>query len=160
MTDAVELAKAAAHPLRIRIIQQIEKQARLFAAARARRKADPKAELDGEDRAVLAAGPDLSPNRLSQLLGEPLGNVSYHVKTLLEYGCLEQTKTEPRRGAVEHFYRSTGVLSGNAPPALSDNQRGLVVDAIALALESMNGSLAPEDRAELEAARGILEVPA
>lgn len=48
-----------------------------------------------------------SPNQLAQELGEPLGNVSYHVKTLLEYGCVELVKTEPRRGAVEHFYRAT-----------------------------------------------------
>ncbi|MBK5220918.1 MAG: winged helix-turn-helix transcriptional regulator [Thermoleophilia bacterium] len=48
-----------------------------------------------------------SPNQLSQELGEPLGNVSYHVKTLLEYDCVELVKTEPRRGAVEHFYRAT-----------------------------------------------------
>ncbi len=48
-----------------------------------------------------------SPNQLSQELGEPLGNVSYHVKTLLEFDCIELVKTEPRRGAVEHFYRAT-----------------------------------------------------
>ncbi|HEX4304542.1 MAG TPA: hypothetical protein VHZ54_00760, partial [Solirubrobacterales bacterium] len=42
-----------------------------------------------------------------QELDEPLGNVSYHVKTLLEYDCVELVKTEPRRGAVEHFYRAT-----------------------------------------------------
>jgi DNA-binding transcriptional ArsR family regulator len=48
-----------------------------------------------------------SPNQLAQELGEPLGNVSYHVKTLLEYDCVELVKTEPRRGAVEHFYRAT-----------------------------------------------------
>jgi DNA-binding transcriptional ArsR family regulator len=48
-----------------------------------------------------------SPNQLSQELGEPLGNVSYHVKTLLEFDCVELVKTEPRRGAVEHFYRAT-----------------------------------------------------
>jgi hypothetical protein len=29
------------------------------------------------------------------------------VKTLLEYDCVELVKTEPRRGAVEHFYRAT-----------------------------------------------------
>jgi DNA-binding transcriptional ArsR family regulator len=48
-----------------------------------------------------------SPNQLSQELGEPLGNVSYHVKTLIEFDCIELVKTEPRRGAVEHFYRAT-----------------------------------------------------
>ena len=30
-----------------------------------------------------------SPNELSRELGEPLGNVSYHVKTLLKLGCVE-----------------------------------------------------------------------
>jgi len=70
------LAKALAHPLRVRILTSLHKGIS-------------------------------SPNQLSQELGEPLGNVSYHVKTLLEYDCVELVKTEPRRGAVEHFYRAT-----------------------------------------------------
>jgi DNA-binding transcriptional ArsR family regulator len=48
-----------------------------------------------------------SPSELSYELEEPLGNVSYHVKTLLEYDCVKLVKTEPRRGAVEHYYRAT-----------------------------------------------------
>jgi len=71
-----QLAKALAHPLRVRILTSLHKGIS-------------------------------SPNQLSQELGEPLGNVSYHVKTLLEYECVELVKTEPRRGAVEHFYRAT-----------------------------------------------------
>jgi DNA-binding transcriptional ArsR family regulator len=71
-----QLAKALAHPLRVRILSSLHKGVS-------------------------------SPNQLSQELGEPLGNVSYHVKTLLEYDCVELVKTEPRRGAVEHFYRAT-----------------------------------------------------
>lgn len=71
-----QLAKALAHPLRVRILTELHKGIS-------------------------------SPNQLSQTLGEPLGNVSYHVKTLLEYDCVELVKTEPRRGAVEHFYRAT-----------------------------------------------------
>jgi len=71
-----QLAKALAHPLRVRIIGSLQKGIS-------------------------------SPNQLAQELGEPLGNVSYHVKTLLEYDCVELVKTEPRRGAVEHFYRAT-----------------------------------------------------
>ena len=71
-----QLAKALAHPLRVRILSSLQKGIS-------------------------------SPNQLSQELGEPLGNVSYHVKTLLEYDCVELVKTEPRRGAVEHFYRAT-----------------------------------------------------
>jgi DNA-binding transcriptional ArsR family regulator len=71
-----QLAKALAHPLRVRILSSLNKGIS-------------------------------SPNQLAQELGEPLGNVSYHVKTLLEYDCVELVKTEPRRGAVEHFYRAT-----------------------------------------------------
>ena len=71
-----QLAKALAHPLRVRILTSL-------------------------NRGIS------SPNQLAQELEEPLGNVSYHVKTLLEYDCVELVKTEPRRGAVEHFYRAT-----------------------------------------------------
>jgi DNA-binding transcriptional ArsR family regulator len=71
-----QLAKALAHPLRVRILSSLHKGVS-------------------------------SPNQLSQELDEPLGNVSYHVKTLLEFECVELVKTEPRRGAVEHFYRAT-----------------------------------------------------
>lgn len=71
-----QLAKALAHPLRVRILSALHQGIS-------------------------------SPNQLAQELKEPLGNVSYHVKTLLEYDCIELVKTEPRRGAVEHFYRAT-----------------------------------------------------
>ncbi len=48
-----------------------------------------------------------SPSQLSKQLGEPLGNVSYHVKILAECEAIELVKTAPVRGAVEHFYRAT-----------------------------------------------------
>lgn len=48
-----------------------------------------------------------SPNRLAQKLGEGLSQVSYHVKVLRDYDCIELVRTVPRRGAVEHFYRGT-----------------------------------------------------
>jgi DNA-binding transcriptional ArsR family regulator len=48
-----------------------------------------------------------SPNQLSKELGEGLSQVSYHIKVLREFDCIELVKTEPRRGAVEHFYRAT-----------------------------------------------------
>jgi len=48
-----------------------------------------------------------SPNELSQEMGEPLGNVSYHVRALLDLDCIELVSTAPRRGAVEHYYRAT-----------------------------------------------------
>jgi DNA-binding transcriptional ArsR family regulator len=47
-----------------------------------------------------------SPNELAKELGEPLGVVSYHVRILLDLGALELVRTEPRRGAVEHYYRA------------------------------------------------------
>jgi DNA-binding transcriptional ArsR family regulator len=47
-----------------------------------------------------------SPNQIAGELDEPLGNVSYHVKTLAELGAIELVRTEPRRGAIEHFYRA------------------------------------------------------
>src|ERR1044072_255427 len=46
-----------------------------------------------------------SPNELSKELGEGLSQVSYHVKVLRDYECIELVKTEPRRGAVDHYYR-------------------------------------------------------
>jgi DNA-binding transcriptional ArsR family regulator len=48
-----------------------------------------------------------SPNEIAQELDEPLGNVSYHVRMLLEAGCIELVSTAQRRGAVEHYYRAT-----------------------------------------------------
>jgi DNA-binding transcriptional ArsR family regulator len=48
-----------------------------------------------------------SPNELSELLDEGLSQVSYHVGVLKDYGRIKLVKTEPRRGAVEHYYRAT-----------------------------------------------------
>jgi len=47
-----------------------------------------------------------SPNELSEELNEGLSQVSYHIKVLKDFEMIELTKTEPRRGAVEHFYRA------------------------------------------------------
>jgi DNA-binding transcriptional ArsR family regulator len=48
-----------------------------------------------------------SPNELAKELNEGLSQVSYHVKVLKDYERIELLKTEPRRGAVEHYYRAT-----------------------------------------------------
>ncbi len=48
-----------------------------------------------------------SPSVLADELGEPIGNVSYHVQILLKYDVIELVDTRPVRGAVEHFYRAT-----------------------------------------------------
>jgi DNA-binding transcriptional ArsR family regulator len=48
-----------------------------------------------------------SPNQIAQEIGESLGTVSYHVKTLVDLGAIELVRTKPVRGALEHFYRAT-----------------------------------------------------
>jgi DNA-binding transcriptional ArsR family regulator len=48
-----------------------------------------------------------SPVELSRMLGERLTNVSYHVRQLQRYGCIELVEERPVRGANEHFYRGT-----------------------------------------------------
>ena len=80
------LAKALSHPLRQRILQRLNE------------------------------GGVKSPNELSRELGDPLGNVSYHVRILRELDCVELVRTEQRRGALEHYYRAT------AQPWLDDEQ--------------------------------------
>ena len=51
-------------------------------------------------------GRTASPNELSRELGLPLGRVSYHIRLLHDLGAIELVATEPRRGALEHFYRA------------------------------------------------------
>jgi hypothetical protein len=52
---------------------------------------------------------EVSPNGLSKALDEGLSQVAYHVKVLRDDcdGMIEETRTEPRRGAVEHYYRAS-----------------------------------------------------
>jgi DNA-binding transcriptional ArsR family regulator len=58
-----------------------------------------------------------SPRELERELGEGLSQVSYHVKVLRDFELIEMTKTEPRRGAVEHFYRA--VVRPHAPAGMA-----------------------------------------
>jgi DNA-binding transcriptional ArsR family regulator len=74
-----KIARAVSHPMRVRIIKALEK---------------------------LGEG---SPKILSERFEEPLNLVAYHVRVLEEKDCIEFVRTEPRRGAQEHFYRLTGL---------------------------------------------------
>ena len=58
---------------------------------------------------LAAVAGEISPNELSKALDEELSQVSYHVKVLRDDcdGMIEETRTEPRRGAVEHYYRAS-----------------------------------------------------
>ena len=49
---------------------------------------------------------EASPSELSELVNSNLSRVSYHVKVLKDFELIELVKIEPRRGAVEHFYRA------------------------------------------------------
>jgi DNA-binding transcriptional ArsR family regulator len=49
-----------------------------------------------------------SPSDLAEELGAPLGNVSYHVRTLADLGLLKLVRRRTRRGAVEHYYQARG----------------------------------------------------
>ena len=69
--------KAAAHPLRRRIL-----------------------------RALHAAGEARSPRELSLALDAVLSNVSYHVRVLRDAGALVLTDALPVRGSMENFYAS------------------------------------------------------
>ena len=51
-------------------------------------------------------GKELSPSMLATKTGQPLGNVAYHIRVLLDAGVIEKTQERPVRGAVEHFYRA------------------------------------------------------
>ncbi|HET7589140.1 MAG TPA: helix-turn-helix domain-containing protein [Solirubrobacterales bacterium] len=46
-----------------------------------------------------------SPAQIARSLGLDVSNVSYHVRRLLEYECIELVETRAARGATEHFYR-------------------------------------------------------
>jgi DNA-binding transcriptional ArsR family regulator len=47
-----------------------------------------------------------SPSDIAEELGLPIGRVSYHVRALLDLGCIEEVETRPVRGALEHRYRA------------------------------------------------------
>jgi DNA-binding transcriptional ArsR family regulator len=47
-----------------------------------------------------------SPNEIAEQIEERLPNVSYHVRALLDLGCIELVRTAQRRGAIEHYYRA------------------------------------------------------
>lgn len=96
-----------------------------------------------------------SPNELSKELEEGLSQVSYHVKVLRDFECIEMVKTEPRRGAVEHYYRATSrayltdhdwkSLPASVKPGVSASSIEMIVDDVVGAL--LGGTFdAREDR--------------
>jgi DNA-binding transcriptional ArsR family regulator len=70
------LIKALAHPLRWRIVETLVERG------------------------------EASPVELARLFDQPLATVSHHTRVLRDLRCIELTRTEPRRGAIEHYYRA------------------------------------------------------
>jgi DNA-binding transcriptional ArsR family regulator len=52
-------------------------------------------------------GRTASPTELAREFRESLGVVSYHANALLDVDCIEQVRTRPKRGTIEHFYTAT-----------------------------------------------------
>lgn len=57
-------------------------------------------------RLIRDQGP-LSPREVAKELEADLKDVSYHVRKLNEFQCVEEVANRQVRGAVEHFYRAT-----------------------------------------------------
>lgn len=83
LTDAqiVAVAKALGHPLRVRLIRDLQR-------------------FD-----------DYAPSRWAEDNDLPLGNVDYHFKTLAKLGVAKVVRTERKRGATEHHYGLAGKLA-------------------------------------------------
>ena len=57
--------------------------------------------------AQLAQRSTLSPTEFCREFGDDLNSVAYHFRELEKLDCIELAHTAQRRGANEHFYRST-----------------------------------------------------
>jgi DNA-binding transcriptional ArsR family regulator len=89
-----------------------------------------------------------NPTEIASELDEPLGNVAYHTKILAENGAIEQVRTAPVRGALEHFYRAQirpwfdDEMSAHLPasvrrPRFGEILRGLVARPLRGCLQGM-----------------------
>lgn len=52
------------------------------------------------------ASEETSPSEIAAFLELPLGRISYHIRKLVDHGLLVLVRVEPRRGALEHYYRA------------------------------------------------------
>lgn len=76
-SDDNDLLTALRHPLRRRILRRMD-----------------------ADEAI-------SPRELSRQLHEPLSNVSYHVRVLVDCAAVTLVDAQPVRGSMQHFYCSS-----------------------------------------------------
>jgi len=73
-----------------------------------------------------------SPSELAEELGETIGSVAYHVRTLAQLECIELVRTTPVRGALEHHYRAVvrPVFSDDDWAKLPESIRKSLADAV------------------------------
>jgi DNA-binding transcriptional ArsR family regulator len=75
-----------------------------------------------------------TPAQIAEKIGEPLNNVTYHIKVLTELGCVELVRVQPARGGrvVEHLYRATqrAYLDAAAWDELSEKEKLQVDNAL------------------------------
>jgi DNA-binding transcriptional ArsR family regulator len=84
-----------------------------------------------------SSGPE-NPAQIAHRLGEPLNLVSYHTGVLARHGFIELVRTERRRGALTHFYRSDAatVIEAEQWGALAGSlRRSLALGTLAQATE-------------------------
>src|ERR1700750_352955 len=94
----------------------------------------------------------LSPGDLAVELNAPLGVLSPHVRMLRDYDCVELVRTEPRRGALQHFSPAT------ARPTLDEDQWKTLPSSLRKELSGETlGAIVDDMRAAAEA--GTLDDP-
>lgn len=84
-----------------------------------------------------------TPKELAEHLGLPLENVSYHVRTLKDFGFIKLERTRQVRGAVEHHYKLAGrpqignALWSELPAVIKEALLGANLQSLS---ESVNGA--------------------
>jgi len=106
------LVKALSHPLRVRILNELEQR----------------------DTA--------SPTELADEWGESLGVVSYHFRRLYVLGYIEIVRRTPRRGAIQHHYRVRDVPRSLAAADLPPPVRTAMLNAqLKLLMQDLAGAV-------------------
>jgi DNA-binding transcriptional ArsR family regulator len=70
-------------------------------------------------RILKASDSPLAPVDLVDHTGEKLSTISYHFKMLFKAGFVDLVKTEPRRGAVKHYYKPSEAFTAEIKDALA-----------------------------------------
>jgi DNA-binding transcriptional ArsR family regulator len=103
---------------------------------------------------VILAARVASPREIAEEIGEPLGNVSYHIRELRDAGLIELVEADGSRGGVQHFYRAAHLPVVSTETAVSQSPRkravgsavviNLMVSDVAAAVEAGTLDSLPE----------------